>query len=100
RIEPGLVSDHLSWSAADGLHLPDLLPLPYTCEALDVVSRNVDIAQEALGRQLLIENPSAYLRFAGEELTEAQFLAALVRRTGCGLLLDVNNLFVRACNLG
>lgn len=99
-VEPGLVSDHLSWSAAGGLHLPDLLPLPYTHEALDVFARNLDLAQETLGRQILVENPSAYLRFAGDELSEAQFLAALVRRTGCGVLLDVNNLFVRACNLG
>jgi uncharacterized protein (UPF0276 family) len=100
RFEPGLVSDHLSWSAADGLHLPDLLPLPYTHEALDVVADNIARAQDGLQRRLLVENPSAYLRFAGESVSEAEFLAALVRRTGCGVLLDVNNLFVRACNLG
>jgi uncharacterized protein (UPF0276 family) len=99
RLEPGLVSDHLSWSAADGMHLPDLLPLPYTEEALDMVRRNIDRVQSALGRPILIENPSAYLRFAGAELGEAAFLGELARSTGCGVLLDVNNLFVSASNL-
>jgi uncharacterized protein (UPF0276 family) len=100
RLEPGLVSDHLSWSAAGGLHLPDLLPLPYTEEALAVFVRHLDQAQTALGRRILIENPSAYLAFARSTLSEAEFLGEVVRRTGCGLLLDVNNLFVTACNLG
>lgn len=99
-IEPGLVSDHLSWSAAAGLHLPDLLPLPYTEEALAVVVRNLDRAQTALKRPLLVENPSAYLRFATSVLSEAEFLGELVRRSGCGVLLDVNNVFVSASNLG
>jgi uncharacterized protein (UPF0276 family) len=100
RLEPGLVSDHLSWSAAAGLHLPDLLPLPYTEEALAVVVRNLDRAQTALKRPLLIENPSTYLRFASSVLSEAEFLGELVRRSGCGVLLDVNNVFVSASNLG
>jgi uncharacterized protein (UPF0276 family) len=100
RIEPGLVSDHLSWSRAGGLHLPDLLPLPYTEEALEVVARNVEQVQQALGRPILIENPSTYLRFAASAMGEEEFLAALVGRTGCGVLLDVNNLFVSARNLG
>jgi uncharacterized protein (UPF0276 family) len=100
RLEPALVSDHLSWSAAGGLQLPDLLPLPYTEEALATFARNVDQAQAALGRRILIENPSAYLAFAGSSLSEAEFLGEVVLRTGCGALLDVNNVFVSACNLG
>lgn len=100
RLEPGLVSDHLSWSAAAGVHLPDLLPLPYTEEALAVVVRNLDQAQTALRRPLLLENPSTYLRFAHAGLGEAEFLGEVVRRSGCGVLLDVNNVFVSACNLG
>lgn len=99
RIEPGLVSDHLSWSVAGGVYLPDLLPLPYTEEALDVVARNVQRVQDAIGRPLLIENPSRYLAFKHSTLTESEFLSALVARTGCGLLYDLNNLFVSARNL-
>ena len=100
RIEPGLISDHLSWSSIDGEYLADLLPLPYTEEALLAVARNVEIVQGALGRQVLIENPSQYLRFRHSSLTEAEFLKALVCRTGCGLLCDINNIFVSAHNLG
>jgi hypothetical protein len=99
RIAPAAISDHLSWSAADGIHAPDLLPLPYTEEALCVVARNVEAAQARFGRRLLVENPSAYLRFAHGVLTEAEFLGELARRTGCGVLLDVNNVFVSARNL-
>jgi hypothetical protein len=104
RIRPGLVSDHLSWSLAatpsGPLALPDLLPLPYTEEALAVVTANVDRAQDALGRRLLIENPSTYVAFAEETLGEAAFLAELVRATGCGVLLDINNIAVSAHNRG
>ena len=100
RIQPGLISDHLSWSASGGVHLPDLLPLPYTEEALAVVGRNIDRVQTALGRAILIENPSTYLAFAESALTEAAFLGELVRATGCGLLLDVNNIAVSGGNLG
>jgi uncharacterized protein len=100
RIEPGLVSDHLAWSRAGGIYVADLLPLPYTDEALAIVCRNVDAAQTALGRRLLIENPSTYLRFRHATMGEAEFLAELVRRTGCGLLCDVNNAFVSASNHG
>jgi uncharacterized protein (UPF0276 family) len=100
RIQPGLISEHLSWSAANGLHLPDLLPLPYTREAQDIFARNVDCVQTALARPLLIENPSVYLCFAHSEMREGEFLAGLVRRTGCGLLLDINNVAVSAANLG
>ncbi len=100
RIEPGLVSDHLSWSVTGGVYLPDLLPLPYTEEALAVVAANVDRVQTALGRPILIENPSRYLAFRHTTMTEAEFLGALVRRTGCRLLYDLNNLLVGALNLG
>jgi len=100
RFEPTLISDHLSWSGIDGLRLPDLFPLPYTGEALDRVSENICRAQDALGRRLLIENPSLYLRPDTEEMTEAQFLGELVGRTGCAILLDVNNLYVSTRNLG
>lgn len=100
RIEPGLVSDHLSWSAAGGVHLPDLLPVPYTHEALSVFADNLDRVQTALGRSILIENPSVYFTFADNEMSEAAFLAALIRRCGCGVLLDVNNIAVSAANLG
>jgi uncharacterized protein (UPF0276 family) len=99
RIEPGLVSDHLSWSAAGGLHLPDLLPLPYTSEAQDIFAGNIAKVQEALGRSILIENPSVCLAFAESEMSEGEFLAGLARRTGCGVLLDINNVAVSAANL-
>jgi len=100
RIEPALVSEHLSWCTSGGAYLNDLLPLPYTEEALAVVCRNVDEAQAALKRPLLIENPSSYLAYAGSAIPEPQFLGEVVRRTGCGLLCDVNNIHVSAHNLG
>lgn len=99
RLEPTLVSDHLSWSLADGRYFNDLLPLPYTEEALGVVERNVHRLQERMGRQVLVENPSCYLAFAHSTLSEPEFLAELTRRTGCGLLLDANNIVVTAHNL-
>ena len=98
RLAPGLISDHLSWSVANGDYLPDLLPLPYTEEALAIVCRNVEQVQQALGRTLLIENPSTYLCYAAADMSEAEFLAAVVRRTGCGVLLDINNIYVSARN--
>ena len=100
RVEPALVSEHLSWSVAGGVYLNHLLPLPYTEEALDMVSRNVDHVQSELGRPILVENPSLYLRFEESPIPEPEFLAELSRRTGCGLLCDVNNVFVSAHNLG
>ena len=100
RFEPFLVSEHLAWSRHDGTCFPDLLPFPRTNEALTLISRNIDIAQDALGRQILIENPSLYLQLNGHEWPESLFLAELVKRTGCGLLIDVNNVFVSANNLG
>ena len=100
RFEPGLVSEHLAWSVVDGVYLGDLLPLPMTEEALDVVCRNVEHAQHVLRRQLLIENPSTYLRYRHSMIPEWEFLAAVSRRTGCGLLCDVNNIYVSSCNHG
>lgn len=100
ETDPLFVSDHLSWSRIDGFNSHDLLPLPYTQEALDVVAANVDRAQEALGCAILVENPSTYIDFAPADMTEWAFLDALCERTGCGLLLDVNNVFVSASNHG
>ena len=100
RFEPALVSEHLSWCVGGGVYLNHLLPLPYTEETLALVSAHVDRAQEVLGRMILIENPSSYLRFRGSTFGEAEFLAALARRTGCGLLCDVNNIYVTAQNFG
>ena len=100
RIQPVLVSEHLSFSVVDGVYVNDLLPLPYTEEALDVMVRNVNHAQEDLGRQILVENPSSYLTFSESVMTEWEFLSTLVSQTGCALLLDVNNIYVSACNNG
>ncbi|WP_305856276.1 MNIO family bufferin maturase [Balneatrix alpica] len=100
RIQPQAVSEHLSWCRAEGQVINDLLPFPYSEEALLLVTDRVQRVQDALRRPLLIENLSAYLRFADSVLTEAEFLAELVQRTGCGLLLDINNLYVNQVNLG
>lgn len=100
RFEPFLVSEHLAWSRHGETSFPDLLPFPRTNEALEIIARNIDCTQEALGRQILVENPSLYLQLSGHEWPESLFLAELVRRTGCGLLIDVNNVFVSASNLG
>jgi uncharacterized protein (UPF0276 family) len=100
EVEPLFVSDHLSWSRVPGFNSHDLLPLPYTAEALDVVCANLGRAQDVLGRAMLIENPSSYLAFAQSEMTEWEFLKAVSDRTGCGLLLDVNNIHVSAVNHG
>lgn len=100
RLEPGLISEHLSWSITDATYLNDLLPLPYTEDSLDRVRRNIDHAQEVFGRRILVENPAACIAFADSIIPEAEFLAELVARTGCGLLLDVNNLYVSSVNLG
>ena len=100
RFEPFLVSEHLAWSSHDGVSFPDLLPFPRTNEALEIIARNIDITQSFLGRQILIENPSLYMKLEGHEWPESLFLGELVKRTGCGLLIDVNNVFVSATNLG
>jgi len=99
RIEPTVVSDHLCWTGIDGFNSHDLLPLPYTEEALDVVCANIARAQDTLGRAMLFENPSSYIAFPGA-MTEWEFLAEMARRSGCGLLLDVNNIYVSAMNHG
>ena len=99
-IEPCVVSEHLSWSGSGGVYLNHLLPLPYTPETLHVVAEHVEQVQERLGRRLLVENPSSYLRFRHSSMPEAEFLGELVRRTGCGLLCDVNNVYVSAWNVG
>lgn len=96
---PALVSDHLAWSRVGGRYLNDLLPLPYTSEVLAIVCANIDRVQTRLKRPLLLENPSTYLALPGE-WSEGAFLAEILRRTGCGLLLDVNNIYVSACNQG
>ena len=98
RYEPGLFSEHLAWSTHEGAYLGDLLPLPYREETLAHVARHVDETQEIIGRRMLIENPSTYVRFAESDMSEIEFLGALAARTGCGLLLDVNNVFVSATN--
>lgn len=100
RYEPALVSEHLAWATHAGDFLNDLLPLPLTQEALDVMCTHVDQMQSVLKRQVLIENPSTYLSFETEVMEEPEFLIALAARTGCGLLLDVNNVFVSASNHG
>jgi len=100
RIEPVFVSEHLSWGAIAGEHFNDLLPLPHTQEALDLVAARVGALQDRLGRRILLENVTAYVEPGPGELREGEFLAALARRTGCGLLLDVNNLYVNQVNLG
>jgi uncharacterized protein (UPF0276 family) len=100
RFEPDLVSEHLSWSIVGGRYLADLLPLPMTEEALEIVCRHVDQAQTYLGRRILIENPSSYLRYRHSTIPEWEFLAAIARRTGCGILCDVNNIYVSASNHG
>ena len=99
-LNPASFSEHLAWSTHDGAFLNDLLPLPYTDATLARVAAHIDEVQDRLGRRMLLENPSSYLAFAESTWSETEFLAELVRRTGCGLLLDVNNVFVSATNLG
>ena len=100
RVEPALVSEHLSWGAVGGVHFNDLLPLPHTNETLALLADRVDHVQATLKRRILVENLSAYVEFRDSDMTETAFLAELARRTGCGLLLDINNLYVNAANFG
>ena len=100
RIDPALVSEHVAWTGPAGLYLNDLLPLPWTEEALATLVVHIDQAQTALGRSILIENPSSYLAFRHAEMSEPQFLVEACRRAGCQLLLDLNNVYVSARNLG
>lgn len=99
RIEPVLLSEHLAWSAWEGRYYPDLLPVPRTHTALARIAANVARTQDVLGRRIAVENPSHYLHIGGHDWSETDFLAELARRTGCGLLLDVNNVHVSAHNL-
>jgi uncharacterized protein len=96
RYEPALFSEHLAWSSHDGVYLNDLLPLPYTEETRARVCEHIDEVQETLGRRMLLENPSTYVAFDGVGMSEVEFLREVVRRTGCGLLLDVNNVYVQS----
>ena len=98
-LNPASFSEHLAWSSHDGTYFNELLPLPYTLATLTRVAAHIDQVQNLLGGQMLLENPSSYLSFAESDLTEADFLVELTRRTGCGLLLDLNNVFVSARNL-
>jgi uncharacterized protein (UPF0276 family) len=98
RVQPMWVSDHLCFTGLSGLNMHDLLPLPYTEESLEHVARRVLRVQEFLGRRILVENPSSYLQHAESAIPEWEFIAELARRTGCGILLDVNNAYVSACN--
>ena len=100
RVDPLWVSDHLCWTGVPGFNAHDLLPLPYTEEALDIVCSNITHAQNVLERHILIENPSSYITFADDMMTEWEFIAAMAHRTGCFLLLDVNNIYVSATNHG
>ena len=100
RIEPAAISEHLSWGRIGGRHLNDLLPLPFTEEALALCCDRIDAVQSALGRPLLVENVSAYLRFGCDAMAEWEFVAAVIARAGCGLLFDVNNVYVNAINHG
>jgi hypothetical protein len=100
RYEPALVSEHACWSFVDGEHFNDLLPLPYTPEAVGHLAGRIRDVQDALGSRILIENVSQYLRFRHSTLTEGEYLAAIAAESGCGLLLDLNNLYVNAVNLG
>lgn len=100
RVAPQLVSEHLCWGAIGARHLNDLLPMPYSSEALTLICERIDATQNALGRTLLIENVSSYLRWQGDEYSEWDFIASMAQRTGCGLLVDVNNIYVSAINHG
>lgn len=98
RFNPGLVSEHLSWTSYNKTYTHDLLPLPYNNESLNIISENIDQAQNFIGRQILIENPSSYLSFKSSIFTEDEFLNRLAEKTGCGILLDVNNIYVSSKN--
>ncbi|MEQ9116130.1 MAG: DUF692 domain-containing protein [Rickettsiales bacterium] len=98
KFKPFLVSDHISWSSVNHEFANDLLPIPYNEESLEVISRNIKIAQDYLGRQIIVENPSAYLAFSVSTMPEEDFINKLLSKTQCGLLLDVNNIFVSSSN--
>lgn len=98
QIQPMIVSDHLSWTGVNGLNMHDLLPIPYTKEALQKISDKVDLVQNFLGRKILLENPSSYLEFENSELSEWDFISELLKKADCDLLLDINNVYVSSVN--
>ena len=98
RYEPALVSEHLAWSTHEDTYFNDLLPIPYTGEVLNRVAEHIEQVQETLGRQMLLENPSTYVAFEQSDMSELEFIKSVATRTGCGLLLDINNVFVSATN--
>ena len=98
--QPFQISDHASWSASGNAHLNDLLPLPYTTEALQRLCDNVSCVQDGIGRKMLVENPSSYVAYQIDDMTEYEFMNALTQKTGCGLLLDINNIYVQSRNHG
>ena len=100
RVEPALVSEHLSWGGLGARHFNDLLPMPNRRETLALLTERIDRVQDTLNRPILVENVSAYLAYRDDEMTETALLAELARRTGCGILLDINNLYVNAVNFG
>ncbi len=100
RYDPFIISDHASWSASGNAHLNDLLPLPYTQESLARLCKNIDQTQDYFGRRILVENPSTYIAFQDNDMTEHDFMNALCQKTGCGMILDVNNIFVQSHNHG
>jgi uncharacterized protein (UPF0276 family) len=100
EVRPAMFSEHLAWSSHDGVYLNDLLPLPYNAATLDCVVRHIDEVQHTLDTRMLLENPSTYVSFAASDMDEAEFLHAIAARTGCGLLLDVNNVYVSSVNHG
>ena len=98
HFKPFLVSEHISWGAAGNIHTNDLLPLPCTKESLNVISDNIKQTQDFLGRQILVENPSSYLQFENDEMPEWEFVSRVAEDSGCGLILDINNIYVSATN--
>ena len=100
RISPFVISDHLSWTGVNGQNLHDLMPLPYTEEALQIISKKIEQAQNILGRLILIENPSSYFEYSSSQVSEPEFINAVLDKTGCGLLLDINNVYVSSVNHG
>jgi uncharacterized protein (UPF0276 family) len=100
RYEPGLVSEHIAWCSLGDTYFDDLIALPYTEETLNIICDHVSETQDFLGRQILVENPATYLQFQQSEIPEPEFLLAVIKRTGCGILLDINNVYVAAQNHG
>ena len=100
RFEPEFISEHISWNMVEGIHLQDLLPMPYNQASLEAICKNISITQDYLGRQIFIENPSLYLRFENSEMKEYEFISEIINNTKCKILLDLNNLYVNSINHG